>query len=133
MKKGISALIVIIVVAVGLALVVGHKKTTDTTTKSSTPAATTTPAASSSSNTVDIKGFAFSPKSITVKRGTTVTWTNKDSAAHTVTFDDASMSSASSGTMAQGDTFSHKFDATGTFAYHCAIHTSMTATVVVTD
>lgn len=134
MKKGIAALLAIIVLAVGLALVLGHKKTTDTSVpKTTTPSSNTSTTPTTTSSTVDIQDFAFSPKTISVKRGTTITWTNKDSAAHTVTFDDATLSSASSGNMAQGDTFKHKFDATGSFTYHCAYHASMTAKVVVTE
>jgi plastocyanin len=38
-----------------------------------------------------------------------------------------------SGTLGGGSTFSHRFGSVGTFAYHCAIHSSMSGTVVVTD
>jgi plastocyanin len=78
---------------------------------------------------VAIAGFAFVPADISVSAGTTVTWTNNDSAPHTVTLDDGS---ADSGNMAQGSTFSLAFDTAGTFAYYCAIHASMTGTVTVT-
>ena len=77
---------------------------------------------------VSITGFAFSPSSITIDNGTTVTWTNEDEAPHTVTADDASFTS---GDLKKGDTFSHKFTAAGTVAYHCNIHPSMTASVTV--
>jgi plastocyanin len=49
--------------------------------------------------------------------------------AHTVTFDDGS---ADSGNLAPGSTFDHTFATAGTFAYHCAIHSSMHGTVTVT-
>jgi plastocyanin len=65
-----------------------------------------------------------------VTKGATVTWTNTDSAPHTVTADGGAFSSA---TLADGSTFSHRFTTTGTFAYHCAIHPSMTGTVIVSD
>jgi plastocyanin len=39
--------------------------------------------------------------------------------------------SFNSGTLAGGGSFSHRFTTAGTFAYHCAIHASMTGTVVV--
>jgi plastocyanin len=79
-------------------------------------------------NGVSIKNFAFNPGSITVPAGTTVTWTNDDSAGHTVTADDGSFDSK---TIASGDSFSQDFATAGTFTYKCTIHPSMTGTVVV--
>jgi len=72
--------------------------------------------------------FGFSPVTLAVTKGTTVTWTNTGDAPHTVTADGGLFGS---GTLAGGDTFSHLFTTTGTFAYHCAIHASMTGTVIV--
>ncbi|MBV9961541.1 MAG: cupredoxin domain-containing protein [Parafilimonas sp.] len=83
-----------------------------------------------SGNTVSIKNFAFSVASLSVANGTTVTWTNNDATAHTVTVDDASFDS---GNIAPGATFSHKFTAAGTVAYDCSIHTTMKANVVVAN
>ena len=77
---------------------------------------------------VSISNFAFNPESITVKAGTTVIWTNHDSAAHTVTADDGSWS----GSVPQNASFSHKFSTPGTYKYHCAIHVQMLGTVNVT-
>jgi plastocyanin len=77
---------------------------------------------------VSIANFSFQPATITVPVGTTVTWTNNDSANHTVTADDGSFQSESLGS---GATFSQTFATAGTFAYHCAIHSSMKGTVVV--
>ena len=80
-----------------------------------------------STNAVDIQGFVFSPDTITVTKGTTVTWTNKDSAAHTV-----KGTGFISGTLNQGQTYSHTFNEAGTFEYECSIHTSMRGKVIVT-
>ena len=80
-------------------------------------------------NTVDIKDFAFSPDTITVTKGTTVTWTNKDSAPHTVTGIGTDFTSE---TLNQGQTYSHTFDEAGTFEYQCHIHPSMRGKVIVT-
>ena len=77
---------------------------------------------------ITIKGFAFNPASQTVAVGSTVTWMNQDSAGHTVTADDGSFGSK---TIANGQTFSQTFSTAGTYTYHCAIHKTMTATVVV--
>lgn len=78
-------------------------------------------------NTVTIEGMAFSPASLTVKAGTTVTWTNNDNMPHTVTADNNSFTSK---TLNKGDTYTHQFSAAGTYPYHCEVHPAMKATVV---
>ncbi len=83
-------------------------------------------------NSVTIQNFAFSPSAITVKKGTTVTWTNKDSTTHTVTEVD-SKSGPNSGNLEPGKSYSFTFNTPGMFSYHCAIHTNMTGTVTVTE
>ncbi len=83
-------------------------------------------------NSVSIDNFAFSPASVTVKKGTAVTWTNEDSVAHTVTETDG-QSGPNSGSLATGKTYSFTYNTAGTFKYHCAIHPEMTGTVTVTD
>lgn len=83
---------------------------------------------SAGSTQAKIENFAFDPKQITAKVGETVTWKNDDSTAHTVTADDGSFDS---GNLATDKTFSHKFDKPGTYSYHCSLHSSMVATVVV--
>ena len=100
-----------------------------------TPTATPSPSQSAggggSTVTVSIKDFAFSPAKIEIKAGTTVTWTNEDSAPHTVTATksddlDAALSGLfDSGDLQQGDTFSYTFDKAGDYYYECTIHASM--------
>lgn len=92
--------------------------------------ASSSPGNSSASPEVAIKGFAFTPATLTIKVGTTVKWTNQDSVAHTVTSDTGIFDS---GDLADGDTFTFTFTHAGTFAYHCTMHPSMTATIVVTE
>ena len=77
---------------------------------------------------VDIAGFAFSPGSVTVAVGDTVTWANADAQNHTATADDGSWDT---GTISSSTPKSVTFATAGTFAYHCRIHPTMTATVVV--
>ena len=76
---------------------------------------------------VAIQNSAFNPASITVTTGATVTWTNNDSTAHTVTFD----SGPDCGQLANGATKSATFSTAGSYAYHCTIHSFMKGTVVV--
>jgi plastocyanin len=85
-------------------------------------------AAAPAAGSVTIQDFSFQPASLQVSVGATVTWTNQDSAGHTATAEDGSFDS---GTLKQGDTFSHTFDTAGTFAYICKIHPNMTATITV--
>ncbi len=97
------------------------------TTAPTTPAATQPPQAGTHES-VSIAGFAFSPATLTVPAGTTVTWTNNDATTHTVTSDTGAFNSSF---LSPGATFSFTFTQAGTYKYHCSIHTYMTAEVVV--
>lgn len=77
---------------------------------------------------VSIADFEFTPSNLTIAKGVKVTWTNNDSAPHTVTADDNSFTSP---TLNKGDTYSHTFANSGTVDYHCAIHPMMTGSVIV--
>lgn len=101
-----------------------------TTTVPAVVAPTTSVPMSSSNYSIDISGFSFTPSALTVEVGDTVTWTNLDSATHTVTFNGSP--SLSSGPLQEGDTHSVTFDSVGTYAYGCSPHASMQGTVTVT-
>jgi plastocyanin len=94
---------------------------------SAASAAASAPAADAT--TVAIKDIAFNPQMIQAKVGETITWTNQDIIAHTVTLDDKSVDS---GNVAPSATYSHAFTQAGTFTYHCEIHKQMTGTITVT-
>ena len=70
----------------------------------------------------------YSPHNVKVALGSTVTWNNVDSAAHTTTASDGSFDS---GLLMSGKTFSHKFNTAGTFDYACTVHPWMKGTVTV--
>jgi plastocyanin len=76
----------------------------------------------------DINNFKFLPPTIDVAVGGTLTWTNKQGVGHTVISNAGKFGSV---VLGQNDTFSFKFTAPGTYAYHCSIHPLMKATVVV--
>ena len=80
---------------------------------------------------VDIKNYAYNPASLTVSVGDTVTWTNEDTAPHTVTVSDGP-EKFNSPTLQQGQTWSYTFTKAGTYSYYCAVHPDMKATVTVT-
>jgi amicyanin len=82
---------------------------------------------------VEIEDFSFSPDVITVKVGTKVTWTNKDTVAHTVTADVSSADAPSSELLGKDQSYSFTFTKAGTYAYHCQPHPNMTAKVIVTE
>ena len=77
---------------------------------------------------VSIANFAFSPASLTVHVGDTVTWSNNDSVSHTTTSDTGIWDS---GPLRPGASFSFTFTSAGTFGYHCMIHPFMVGAVVV--
>jgi len=80
------------------------------------------------STMIVVKDFMFSPTPLTVKAGSTVTWTNKDDEPHTVVSDTGVFKS---GGMDTNDSFSYKFDKPGTYHFTCSIHPRMVGTVVV--
>jgi plastocyanin len=94
----------------------------------STQAPISSTAVSGSKVDITISGFKFDPDTVTVTIGTTVTWTNQDTTAHTVVADDGSWKSDS---LAKGANFSFTFDKAGTYTYICSIHPTMKGTVIV--
>lgn len=78
---------------------------------------------------VAIRNFAFEPAESHVAVGATITWTNYDLVAHTVTFRNGM---ADSGLMRPRQTFSHTFTSPGVFEYYCRVHPDMVGSVVVT-
>jgi plastocyanin len=81
---------------------------------------------------VDIQDFAFGPATIKVEKGTTVTWTNQDSTAHTVTETDGK-DGPKSNNLNKGQSYSFTYNTVGTFKYDCSIHPNMTGSVTVTE
>jgi LPXTG-motif cell wall-anchored protein len=77
---------------------------------------------------VTISDFKFTPASITIHVGDTVTWTNDGPSAHTAT---ANNGSFNTGVLQKGHSASHTFTTAGTFTYICQIHPFMHGTVVV--
>ena len=99
--------------------------TGETTTDSGGDSSTSTPAVPA--NAVDIT-MEFSPSTLNVSVGDTVTWTNKHTMTHSATADNGTFDS---GNLAPGETYSFTFDTAGTYTYKCNIHSSMTGTIVV--
>lgn len=77
---------------------------------------------------VIISNLNFSPASLTVNSGTTVTWLNNEDITHTVTSNTAVFDS---GDMGKGKTYSYTFLVAGTYLYYCAYHPGMTGIIIV--
>lgn len=84
-------------------------------------------------NEIFIQDFAYSPESLTIKKGTTITWTNKDEAHHDITPIEMSDNFKPSKLLAQGESYSFTFESAGTYNYKCSPHPYMKGTVVVTE
>jgi plastocyanin len=86
-------------------------------------------AQSAAANGVSIDNFTFNPPTLTVKAGTTVTWTNKDDIPHGIA--SANNAFTRSKALDTDDSFSFTFTTPGTYQYFCYIHPHMTGTIVV--
>ena len=78
-------------------------------------------------STITIENFKFTPNELTVKKGTKITWSNKDPVTHDVTIDNGLFDHD----IVSGDSFSFTFDTAGSFDYHCDIHKTMTGKIKV--
>ena len=124
---------VLIIILAAIALGVSHRSSTSGTTSVATTSTSSSTMSAQSENAVTIKGYAFSPETLTVKKGTTVTWTNQDLASHTITADTALATAPASQLFGKGEQYSYTFSAPGTFAYHCEPHPYMKATIIVNE
>ena len=77
---------------------------------------------------VSIQNGGYSPASVSIHIGDTITWTNADDQDHTVVAQDGSFNS---GNIGSGRSFSHTFTTAGTIAYYCKYHPRMKGAVVV--
>jgi plastocyanin len=78
---------------------------------------------------VAIDNFNFSPNTLTVAVGATVTWTNHDNGPHVVSSADNQFKK--SVVLKPGQSFSHTFATTGTYSYFCSIHPRMTGKIII--
>lgn len=135
MKK--LSIVIAIIIVLGLvgwgAYSLGKSKNTSNSNGTSQSSSTSTSSSSTqpATGSIDIKNMMFTPSQITVAKGGTVTWTNNDTTAHTVTDDLSNVGGPNSGEIAPGATYSFTFTKTGSFQYHCTIHPSMRGTIVV--
>jgi plastocyanin len=84
--------------------------------------------ANAEASVVKIDNFTFSPATLTIALGTSVTWTNDDDIPHTVVAKDKSFRSKP---MDTGNQFSYTFAAPGEYDYFCSLHPHMVGKIVV--
>ncbi|WP_267222971.1 cupredoxin domain-containing protein [Dyella silvae] len=92
-------------------------------------AANTTSVAPAKSYAVDIRNFAFSPRTLTVPAGARVVWTNRDDEPHVVT--SAGGQFTMSKALDTSDSYAVTFTHAGTYGYFCSIHPMMVGTIIV--
>lgn len=145
-KRVLVALVIVVILAVagGVYLSVKDKPASSTQGSSSSSSMSSMPSGSTNNSSnnggetptatdkVSIANFAFSPAHITITKGTTVTWTNHDTTAHTIVETDGK-SGPNSSTVNPGDSYTFTFSEAGTYQYHCSIHPQMTGSVTVTE
>ena len=142
MRKLIALIIIIVIVVIAAVALTRKTNTPNPYSSTNSPQSTTGTQNKAPSNqnninqpsavgSVDIKNMAFTPSQITIAKGGTVTWTNNDTTAHTVTDDLSNVGGPASGTIDPGKTYSFTFNKTGSFQYHCSIHSYMRGTIVV--
>ncbi|MET9681929.1 cupredoxin domain-containing protein [Streptomyces coeruleorubidus] len=86
--------------------------------------------ASAASYSVTMQGYAFSPASLSVPAGSTVTWTNQDTAPHDVKTTSGPVS-IHSPMLDKGESWSFTFTTAGSYGYVCTVHPNMTAGITV--
>ena len=104
---------------------VAPASTAEVTTVASTAAGASAP--TGAGDTVDISDFMFAPAMLEVAVGSTVTWTNSHTQAHTAN----SAGNFDTGAIQPGASATVTFDETGTFSYICSFHPFMTGTIAV--
>ncbi|MBI3639274.1 MAG: cupredoxin domain-containing protein [Thaumarchaeota archaeon] len=101
----------------------------------SVPSSSTATLAPNTVNVLGVESPFFTPNSININTGTTLTFVNTDGNVHTVTSVKAGTQNPDgifdSNMIKPGQTFSYKFDKAGTYEYICTIHPHMHGTVIV--
>ena len=143
--RGIVIIIAVVVPAIILAVALtggkseapsvdNAEQTNATQTEQDSAEANTTATATDAQKvSVEIKDHAYNPSNLTVKVGTTVTWTNQDSVRHDVQAKNPSADAPSSELLAKGESYSFTFNKAGTYDYFCTPHPFMQGKVTVTE
>jgi plastocyanin len=124
MKKKLVWLASIVMATASLGILGCSKDSSNPNSSTSPPSSTPPP----QSSTVVMMNIAFNPGTLTVSKGTSVTWQNNDGVTHTSTSDNGVWDT---GNIGGGSSKSVTFSNAGTFNYHCSLHAGMTGSIVV--
>ena len=123
MKKTITIVAVLILVAIGIYFFVLKNRTVNNEIPN--PLTNT----EANGTIVSIKNFVFNPQTLKIKIGTKVTWVNNDSVSHTATSDSDNI--LNSPVLSPGQSFSFTFNKLGSVNYHCTIHPAMKGLIII--
>jgi plastocyanin len=129
LKRTLTTLIVVAALGTGAAACGGSGDDSASTAAAKAPAPTTTTAPSVAGPKVAVGDNTFSPGTIKVSVGDTITWNNGGAVAHTVTATDGA--DFDSGTLEPGKSFTFTADKAGTISYVCNFHAGMQGTIQV--
>ena len=142
-SKVVTGVVVVVVAVIGVGAVMlsGNKESSQKMSSGENHSSmenknTDNQAQSSEAQTTDqvaYKNFDVEPKIIKVKKGTTVTWTNEDTAKHDVTPDTETADFKASQLFGKGETYQVTFNTVGKYTYYCSPHPYMKGTVEVTE
>ena len=142
MKAFLIILVVVVIIGGGVAAFMfiskddsNHESTqTESSASPETSAITRAEDIKTGEVAVTIKNRAYSPKTLTVTKGTTITWTNEDSIQHNVISDSDSEQNGLDGPLLnKGQSYSFTFDTVGVYTYHCTPHPDMTGIIEVVE
>ena len=128
MNKYIPIIVIVAIIVVALFAIFGYMQNNNSGTPSNNPDQTNPDG--TFKGKVEIRGFSYSPATVTIKEGSTLTWQNFDNVGHTITSD--SGSELDSQLLGDNDAYSHTFTKKGVYTYHCIPHPNMKGTVIVT-
>jgi len=114
-NRRLASMILVLLPVLVVLIFLGHKKAQAGT-------------AAAAPGVIKIDNFSFTPATLTVPVGTTITWTNSDDIPHTVVSDDKTFKSK---VLDTDEKFSYTFTKPGTYSYFCSVHPKMTAKIVV--
>jgi plastocyanin len=118
-------------VAAGLLALAGCGSTKSGYTAVGDEEATKSPSTVRSSATIEMKGISFSPPTVRLRPGATVTWVNRDKVEHTVTQGTNLYYEFDSGPVEPGRTYKKTFNTEQEIGYRCTIHPNMQGTLIV--
>ena len=130
-------IVIVVVLAAGYFLFTSGRESTPainqpTEAPQVTQGPTAQPTNARENQSVMMQNFAYNPATLSVKKGTTVTWTNQDSVDHDVV-SEPNGDMFKSELFSEGESYSFTFNSVGTYNYYCSVHPRMKGSITVTE